>query len=234
MRAWIVLVAVVGACLAGLLAMPADPLLGKEVPTTAVDRLAAALSGDGTILHLLSGLVVYGGFAFVLQLRESQEARGMLHQRLLRHGSATRWAAARTRRHVVAAVAYLTVVAALGLEAAVLTGSPRVLPDLDRLGLLAGQYLVGGLLQLGVYSALVLIATWLARGPAAGLVTVGVIVAGGALQLQTRTWLPVQLADLAVTRGGWPEVGHATATLGLGVAVLGLALTGLVTFTRPA
>ena len=234
MRAWIALVAVVGACLAGLLAMPADPLLVDDVPTTAVDRLASALSGDGTILHLLSGLVVYGGFAFVLQLRESHEARGMLLQRLLRYGSATRWAAARTRRHAVAAVLYLAVVAALGLGSAVLTGSGPVLPDPDRLVLLAWQYLLGGLLQLGIYSALVLIVTWLARGPAAGLLTVGVIVAGGALQLESRTWLPVQLADLAVTRGGWPEVGDATATLGLAVAVLGLVLTGLVARTRPA
>ena len=234
MRAWIVLVAVVGACLTGLLAMPADPLLRDEAPPTAVDRLASALSGDGTVLHLLSGLAVYGGFAFVLQLRESHEARGMLLQRLLRHGSATRWAAARTARHAVAAVLYLAVVAALGLGIAVLTASGPVLPAPGRLGLLAGQYLVGGLLQLGVYSALVLIVTWLARGSAAGLLTVGVIVVGGALQLETRTWLPLQLADLAVTCGGWSEVGDTTATLGLWVAILGLALSALVQRTRPA
>jgi hypothetical protein len=234
MRAWIVLVDVAGACLAGLLAMPADPLPGTEAPTTAVDRLAYALSGDGTILHLLSGLIVYGGFAFVLQLRESHEARGMLLQRLLRHGSAARWAAARTRHHAVAASLYLVVVTALGMGLAVVTGSGPVLPSPDRLGLLAWQHLLGGFLQLGVYSVLVLTVTWLARGPAAGLLTVGVIVAGGALQLEPRTWLPIQLADLAVTRGGWPEVGDATATLGLWVAILGLALAGLVTLTRPA
>jgi hypothetical protein len=234
MRAWVVLVAVVGACLAGLLAMPADAFLRDEAPTTAVDRLADALSGDGTILHLLSGLLVYGGFAFVLQLRETHEARGMLLQRLLRHGSATRWAAARTRHHAVAALLYLAIVAALGLGSAIITGSGTVFPAPDRLGLLAWQYLVGGLLQLGVYSALVLLVTWLARGPAAGLLTIGLVVAGGARQLETRTWLPLQLADLAVTRGGWSAVGDATATLSLAVAVLGLALTGLVARTRPA
>ncbi|OUE07541.1 hypothetical protein CMsap09_01235 [Clavibacter michiganensis] len=60
------------------------------------------------------------------------------------------------------------------------------------------------------------------------------IVGGGALQLETRTWLPLQLADLAVTCGGWSEVGDATATLGLWVAILGLALSALVQRTRPA
>ncbi|OQJ49357.1 hypothetical protein B5P19_14760 [Clavibacter sepedonicus] len=216
-------VAAIGA-LTGLMLLPADPSLGSS----AADRLADALSGDGTILRCLGGLIVYGGFAFVVQLRESEESGGVAYQRLLRHGSPARWARSRTAHHVRAAAAYLATIAAAGLAVAMSTGSAALLPDADRLALLACHFAVGGMLQLSAYSTGTLVVAWLARGAAAGLITIAVIVAGGALQLRTSTWLPVQLADMAVTRGGWDAVGQATLTLALAAALLRLALSALV------
>ena len=216
--------------LTGLMLMPTDTSRGS----TAVDRLVDALSGDGTILRCLSGLIVYGGFAFVVQLREVEEAGGMSSQRLLRHGSLARWARSRTARHVRAAAVYLTTVAAAGLAVAAATGSTTLLPSADRLVLLASHFAVGGMLQLTVYSTSALVVTWLARGAAAGLITIAVIVAGGALQLETKTWVPLQLADMAVAHGGWDTVGQSTLTLALAAALLRLALSALVRTVPPA
>jgi hypothetical protein len=230
MRAWIVLVVAAIGALAGLMLLPADPSLGS----TAADRLADALSGDGTVLRALGGLIVYGGFAFVVQLRESEEAGGMTIQRLLRHGSPARWARSRTTRHVRSAAAYLATIAAAGLAVAMSTGSTVLLPATDRSTLLACHFAVSGMLQLSVYSTCAVLVAWSARGPAAGLIPIAVIVGGGALQLDTSAWLPVQLADMAVTRGGWDAVGQATLTLALAAVLLRLALSALVRSVPPA
>ncbi len=195
-------------------------VLGAPPARDPVERASFVLAGNGTALQVLVVVLIMVGYAFVFELELAELRRGVLLQQLLRYGSQARWGVRLLARELTSATRFLVVVLAVALTASLLSGAPPVVVPAGGSLLRAYHFLVDGVLQLHVYTALVFLASWMTGRATAGLVVVGALVVLGIAVPGTAPWLPVQLSGIWIVHEGWSGVLHATLTLALTLALL--------------
>lgn len=201
-----------------------------ESPFSVLD---AALTGSGgTVLQYLSSTLVMLGYVFVVYLNADQSEHGYILLDLIRQGSFTRWARRLLLVEVERAGIFLGCLFAAGFVVYFAVGGRALSAPSAGLAIWLFQFFVNGLLQLLFYLAAVFTAVWRSGTTVAGLITLGVFVVVGVAQSTPHLWLPAQLSSPSISRGGWPSVLSATATLSAGILVVSCYLAAMFRLRR--
>jgi hypothetical protein len=220
-------------CLLGILYAWADQLPLGSSPTDLLFAAFYGVSVDGYLWTLyLFHSIVFLGFAYLFQLRLTDELDARIYLIALRRGSPLRWLA-----HFILPVAGrvpLLLGGLLALAAAVVFFGDFAGPDGITLGGLPGpgwilyQFLVNGTLQLLCYVLTIFVVSWVSGRTVAGLFALGAFLVMGLPAFNAGRLLPAALNSLGYVQLGGPELLRITVVLGAYLLVLTVVTTLVV------
>lgn len=194
--------------------------LGTSAETLAIHVMSLFYGPTSTLVQLLFGIVVTGGFVLVALFRLERDLGEGALPALLRHGSRPRQLSAIARRELLTAGAVSGWLAAASVVAFVIAGGRDfTAPPFDA-GLLIYQLTVGQTAQLTFFAICVAAVVAVTGSGAAGLGTVGVITVLSGVPVPPSVLVPWQRASTAVLfDSGWPTAVSGTLVLVTATAV---------------